>query len=685
VQVRSPSLEILGQAVVGFVVACAVPVVFGYGAYKATHHLLGWGIESLVAGIAAGGLAVMMPPPLLESRKECGQYVFWVAIAILGAAISGFVTWWLTVWLLGWADWKGLGLGAIVGYLAFDTVRQLYLVPGPVPPVEYIRGAFLQTLEQAAAVARHCLPAGDAGLFLGGLLVPTRSEHTVIMGATSSGKTMTFRLLFQGLVRLAGVNALVMNAKNEWLPLLYRMVDDVGRKILYINPLDARTVAWDVAKDVQTPNQALQLSSLIFEKPENDRAVFWASVGQDIVCGVILSLMELLPGAWDFRLLVRILGEEELLLFILKQTRAGRRRLRYFTSGKTGPDFMPTLMQQVAPFVVVGDAFARAKERISLRDWVESEDILVLGTHEEARPAIDAINRVMFRFVSQLILERPNVNVPRHIFALDEVREAGNLGGSEGGGLRSLALKGRSKGLCLILAMQDRSGFLEEYGEKEGEEILAQMSHRVALRLKSPETMQWWSDIFGEEERYLWLQSIGGGDSSDGKSSQNHSVRQTVEKRPIVSPTDIGDMAPTSPETGLPGFYLSPMIGAWQATLPWDLLMERLLPPHPDVAELVPWSLEEQQPLEWSEEDSKRIGFSAPATERKKAEREAGKGDGAKPRSATDPSSEETQTPKGGGRFHAGLEDILFGRRARAKKAAEPRKPSMKPEEGGAL
>ena len=109
-------------------------------------------------------------------------------------------------------------------------------------------------------------------------------------------------------------------------------------------------------------------------------------------------------------------------------------------------------------------AWDRATHRLSLRAWLDQEAILILANDEENRAAIDTINQLLFKRLSELVLargERPEASRRTTWFLLDEVRQAGRLDG-----LSALMTKGRSKGAAVLLGFQDIHGLHEVYGRE---------------------------------------------------------------------------------------------------------------------------------------------------------------------------------------------------------------------------
>ena len=102
-----------------------------------------------------------------------------------------------------------------------------------------------------------------------------------------------------------------------------------------------------------------------------------------------------------------------------------------------------TVATKIAPYEVIAAAWDNATEKVSLTEFMKGEFVLVLGNDEETRTALDAINKVLFKRLSELILAGSETRTRQTWIFIDEVREAGNLEG-----LSRLMTKGRSKGAC---------------------------------------------------------------------------------------------------------------------------------------------------------------------------------------------------------------------------------------------
>jgi hypothetical protein len=136
--------------------------------------------------------------------------------------------------------------------------------------------------------------------------------------------------------------------------------------------------------------------------------------------------------------------------------------------------------------------------------------------------------------------------------------------------------------------------------------MLGQFSNKAILRLESDTTAAWAASIFGEFERYEYPVS----EVEEGKQS----TREELQKRESILPAEFLTIKPTNPENGLTGYYLSPEIGAYRATLPWSFAFEELI--RPASPEKCPKFIARNIPpfvADWSEEDRKRLCLKAPS------------------------------------------------------------------------
>ena len=291
-----------------------------------------------------------------------------------------------------------------------------------------------------------------------------------------------------------GHRAIIFDAKGDIISLLYGM--QLTCPIHILNPFDARSTAWDIAKDFTTPASARQFATILVPEDKKSSQPFFSNSARDLIGHVILSLIHLKPEEWTLRDLILATQSKASLISLLSNTPQGKVKIEtYFDDHRTGSNTMSEIATRMAPFESVAQAWSYATKRISLKEWINEESILILGSNEEHRAALDPINRVFFQRATELVLSQSESSARRTWFFLDEVRDLGDLES-----LGRLMTKGRSKGACVVLGFQDIEGMHDAFGKERANEFIGQCANKAVLRLSSPETAKWASELFGKYE-----------------------------------------------------------------------------------------------------------------------------------------------------------------------------------------
>lgn len=86
-------------------------------------------------------------------------------------------------------------------------------------------------------------------------------------------------------------------------------------------------------------------------------------------------------------------------------------------------------------------------------------------------------------------------------------------------------------------------------------------------------------------------------------------MTEQIAKRDVVLPSEIMDISPTTPENGMSGYYLTPLIGAYFVHAPGKLIGEALQPRDSTVADFIRRGEEDQYLTMWRDEDYSRLGL----------------------------------------------------------------------------
>jgi len=479
------------------------------------------------------------------------------------------------------------------------------------------------------------------------------TEHFLVTGASGSGKTTIINNMMATVLRKgAAARALVYDPKQELIPLVDALrgisrseVAPFSSEVHILNPFDARASAWNMAEDIDNAVSARQLATILIPEggAETGSSSFFTDATRDLLTGVLVAFIECVPNpkVWTFRDVILTMLYEPYLRFILNQTtiRGSEKRLPFLwrlqetylgkdADSRTVGNIKASISTRLSIYEPIAAAWHRSAPKpsspgmFSLVNWMKSADgILVLGNDEAARAALDPLNHALFKRVTELSLSRGEQSPEEKVsgenqtwFFLDEVREAGELDG-----LSRLLTKGRSKGACIVLGFQDIDGLRDVYGEEVASELCAQCNNVAVLRLNSPATAQWASDMFGRRLAVVRStdRSIQAG--REAGTSRSHGVAH--EERPYLY-TDAFLNQPTPKQLGaVAGFVRGPdtnLAGKEPAALLEELsfrvTQETKIPRRSD-----PWqgAFCPRPPADyllepWTSEDAQRLGLAVP-------------------------------------------------------------------------
>jgi Type IV secretion-system coupling protein DNA-binding domain len=523
---------------------------------------------------------------------------------------------------------------AVFGYVVTMPL-QLLFVPGGIRSYtkklgrrdKTLRGRSLLSFSDAIKRAEARAKQEEPGPLFGMLRLPEKvsTSHFLVCGTTGAGKTTILRLLMQSVLPKVGTGdtrALVYDAKQDILSLLHGM--GIQKRIVTLNPFDERCVSWAIAKDVTSPAVAEQVATILIADERGSSNPYFFQAARSLLTGVLIAYILKCPGMWNLADVLHALRSVETLKnLLLGCPQTAYLVERYFSNEKTANDVMSTLDTKLRPYQYVAAAWSRATESISLSEWLNDEFVLVLGNDEETRSAIDAINQVIFKRLSELVISQTESRTRRTWFFLDELKEAGRLDG-----LTSLLTKGRSKGACVVLGFQDIEGLSVAYGDnRTAREIVGLCANKAILRTDSPMTAEWASSLLGSREVLEYRVTESSAKSKSGKQTSTSQSEQ-VQKRETVLPSEIMALPTSGPENGLCGYYIIPEIGAYRADVPWSQIENALMPPDLDVANVMKRPSEHQYLAPWNNADRKRLGLDSKVEQIKIPEQETSQAQG---------------------------------------------------------
>ncbi|TWU62349.1 Coupling protein TraD [Crateriforma conspicua] len=404
------------------------------------------------------------------------------------------------------------------------------------------------------------------------------NQHFLAVGTTGSGKSLVQRLLMkdalQNIKSSGDTRALIFDAKNDIVGFLQHC--GVDCPVYSLNPFESRdefpaAVRWDIAGDITSPARAMNLAACLIPAENGGSNQYFTDAARQVISGVVESLIRHSPGVWTFSDFVFGSLSMERLRQILDRDAAGRDVLEnFFGDERTAYQVFTTVASRMNYFRPVAALWQRCERAISIRHWLQSDSILLLGMNASSQMALNAINETVFRVVVEEIDSQADSRSRRTWIWIDEARLSGPI--LRGPLLPYLAVKGRSRGACLVLAFQDIEGFREAAGVRIANEIIAQCSHKALLRLESEESAAWASRTIGQYEVLDTMISSPTALSRGGTRSEQ------VARRDAVMASEFFGLPPTSSRHGLTGCFLTPHNGVVRATISGQILREVFVP-----------------------------------------------------------------------------------------------------------
>lgn len=426
------------------------------------------------------------------------------------------------------------------------------------------RQATPHLLNKADVIEDSHQSAGEPQRVWGGVSLADSQlgRHFAIMGQTGSGKTTALRMLMgsalNGRIAESPPRALVFDPKREALPIL-RGIGIPATRIHILNPFDARGEAWDLAKDVRTEAQAVQLGVMLVPNEQYSASPYFHQAAQELVIELIKSLQSL-GKPWALNDILEAASTRERLIETLSITQEGQQVVdRHLTpkAEQTTASVLSTLSAKLRLFHPVARIWARCERSISLTDWLRETDILVLGSDEAHADVLRPINEMIFQRAAQLIDRLPErkEGEPQTWVFLDEARAIGKLDG-----LNQLLIKGRSRGVRVVLGFQDLDGLSSVYGEAAVHEMLGECSNMGVLRIESTRACEWASKRFGE-----YYQTFANKSTQYGSGAATYSYGESTQLAPMVLPSYFKNLPSASAQTGFVGVFSAQHIRPWVA------------------------------------------------------------------------------------------------------------------------
>lgn len=423
--------------------------------------------------------------------------------------------------------WLSLGLGAFSGV----GVAGL-LLRSPAAVIHDEGRSIVTSRRQAARDLRPEIELSGQGLEIAPgvpISLGRETRHLLILGSTGGGKTQLITpLIQQALAR--GDKLLVYDNKGDFTQMF--------PEALLLAPWDARSPAWDVGRDCRTRGDARALAGRLI--PDSADPV-WAEGARSILTGLLVSLQAAHGIEWGWSDLARAVS------LPLPEIRQQLSQYHPEAQGaveegsKTSQSLLITLTAQMAPVFDLAAAWGKTKSRFSLSDWLADPNPPHRAVILQGNGQLPELQRAYIQGMLALLAGRvnspalPDSRSRRIWLFLDEMPQLGRIPE-----IWPLAEIGRSKGLRLVLGMQDIAQLRAIYGHDPVAALTSMVGTTLITRLGGTETARWVSDLIGQ--RTVWRLSTGHSDSPGGAGTSMQYVKETEQLiRPEALSHDLGE------------------------------------------------------------------------------------------------------------------------------------------------
>jgi type IV secretory pathway TraG/TraD family ATPase VirD4 len=393
---------------------------------------------------------------------------------------------------------------------------------------KYVRGAKLISPEELTEQFKNNKEATD--LPLGSIKMPKKLENrqTMLIGKSGSGKTQALRPILRRLIQ-RGEQGICYDNKGDYFSEFYNPETD-----LLFNPLDDRSLGWNIFNElVSYPDIDAVAASLIPPSKANHDP-FWNDAARGVFSGILHHLYQ--KNKKNNAQLWKLLTAEAAEIALrLNRTKGGEAGYRYITQNAKNSRQAESVLAVMMQYTKCFEYMVTNDGDFTINNWLKQGRGFIYITHydiieETLRPVLS----LFVDLVCRKLLSMPDSDTRRIYLMLDEFGSLQRLPT-----LINLLTKGRSKGACSFLGIQDDGQTEKIYTTQLRKSIDNVFGCRLTFSL-SGETAGLESRFnIGECEFYETNRSMSMGPHSmrDGISLQ-----KTKKRGPLFLPSDIANL-----------------------------------------------------------------------------------------------------------------------------------------------
>lgn len=354
------------------------------------------------------------------------------------------------------------------------------------------------------------------------LSLDQETRHFLIQGSVGGGKTQILWPLINAAIA-RGDRLVIYDNKGDF-------TSQLDCDFVLLAPWDARSFAWDIAKDCSNDQDARGLSARLI--PEGNDPM-WHSSARMILSAVICKLQHEQPNDWTWSDLYRLAcGSQDELLEIVTRYQPEAVNLLAGES-KTTDGILINLSASLAIIADLAKAWGSAppEKRFSFADWINDpapahKVVIMQGNGRYSELTKGYVQGIVAMLSGRINSSEVGESKDRKVWLiLDEVPQLGKIPG-----LSSILEVGRSKGVRVVLGTQDLSQLQEIYGQYIGRIWGSLVGTQIVVRTSSGDTANF---ISKEMIGYATIEKTI---MHEGKAQPCQTLQQLV-----LEPSDLAD------------------------------------------------------------------------------------------------------------------------------------------------
>ena len=344
--------------------------------------------------------------------------------------------------------------------------------------------------------------------------LPRETRHFNIIGAPGGGKTIIMSRMIHAAVE-RNDKVIIFDQKGDYTKIVPpNIVGAMGYEPTILSPTDDRSAVWDIARDLVVSQEAIELANRLVPQAANR---FFSDSARAVLAVCIIKLMATNPGKWTWADLLEETRKdnETLLATALKYSRGTNLFLE--ADFKQVMSTRSTLEAHMGMLDMLATAWPsyEGKKLFSIREWLKDE--VKFGTviikHDGQFSALsDAWISSIYAIAINTVTDSKSLNdddLRRIWFFMDEWAQLPHINQ-----FQTFVTVGRSKGICVVLGLQDAAQVSEKYGQDALKTLMASVGTTIIVQVNHGETALTLERYFGKTSYLEWkrkpLGTMGG-------------------------------------------------------------------------------------------------------------------------------------------------------------------------------